>query len=446
MRFPGRDASESVWREVASWVRVGTHGKHLTLSSATRMSGGIKRTRARSANRFEGRTQLTRTIEIELNKFPQTPPTLLDPTTKAAVGGVTLVVKKLFHHYFLAKYGDSAEDGGTYEYERQITSGPDWRFKGGGIGADKESKRNASNELGKAFARWFLYQHLGFTYFTPLDDLLDRPNTDGSKWTRHSKGDLPDYVCGEGAKDVNVLEAKGRYGPVSFRTKDFQSFRDQVQRAQLLDSAGQPIQVKGFIAVAQWATETKPKGRSKLLVEDPTTEGRPPGQEGYPRPIGERMVAGHYGPIFELLQLPVPAAALREGTVLSARAATQRGVWECISGPLQGRRFVGGLLPDRLARMVGHPWWPFWDEPPARRLWRFNRGVSPFILARPMSLFGVEEHVFNSVLAAARGGADAVHHIEPTQVPDETGSLSLLRDGTVLGPADYFEPVGILDI
>jgi len=173
---------------------------------------------------------LTRTIEIELNKFPQTPLALLDSTTKAAVGQVTLVVKKLFHHYFLAKYPDSAEDTGIYEYEGQITSGPDWRFKGGGIGADKESKRNVSNELGKAFARWFLYQHLGFTYFTPLDDLLNRPNTDGSKWTRHSKGDLPDYVCGKDAKDVNLLEAKGRYSSVSFRTKDFQSFRDQVQQ------------------------------------------------------------------------------------------------------------------------------------------------------------------------------------------------------------------------
>jgi hypothetical protein len=47
------------------------------------------------------------------------------------------------------------------------------------------------------------------------------------------------------------------------------------------------------------------------------------------------------------------------------------------------------------------------------------------------------------VLTVARAEDNSAHQIEAIGVPEQTGSLSLLRDGTVLGPADYFEPVGI---
>lgn len=385
---------------------------------------------------------MNRTIKLQLNKFPKTPPALVDQRTGKAVPEVTVAVKKLLHHYFLAKYGDGGEDCREYEYERRITGGPDWRFKGEGIGVDKESKRNVSNELGKAFSRWFLDEYLGFTYFTPLEDLLERPNADGSRWTRRTKGDLPDYVCGKDATDLNILEAKGRYRSLSFSADAFQSFRQQVQRAQFLDGSGRAVQIKGFVGVARWATEATPKVRAKLLIEDPRTQGRPPGPDGYPRAAGQRMIWGHYGPIFDRMQLPVHAAALRNAVALPERTTAARGKWECVSGPLQGRRFIGGLLPDRATRLV-EPWWPFFDEEGPRRVWQLIRRVSPFVLARPLRFFGIEEHVFNSVLSAIQGGVDTVHEIEQSDVPAQTQSLSLLRDGTVLGPADYFEPIGV---
>lgn len=386
---------------------------------------------------------MTRTIELKLNKFPQIPSALLDRVAGTHVTQLSVAVKTLLHHYFLAKYGEDAEDSGNYEYEGRLTTGSDWRFKGSGIGIDKESKRNASNELGKGFARWFLYEHLTFTYFTPLEDLLERVNSDGSRWTRTRSGDLPDYVCGRNEADLNILEAKGRYKSVTFGTKEFQSFRDQVQCVQLLDGTGAPVQVKGFISVARWATETTPGVRATLYVEDPTTQGRPPGRNGFPQPVGRRMISGHYGPIFEILQLPLHAAAMRSGTALPARATAARGIWECVSGSLQGRRFIGGILPDRAVRLVGDPWWTFFHYDGPRQYGRWLRRASPFVLARPLKFFGVEEHVFKSVLKAANGGANALRAIELASVPEQTGSLSLLRDGTVLGPADYFEPVAI---
>jgi hypothetical protein len=50
------------------------------------------------------------------------------------------------------------------------------------------------------------------------------------------------------------------------------------------------------------------------------------------------------------------------------------------------------------------------------------------------------------VLQAARAGVDQRAKLEPTLVPDELGSICLLRDGSVLGPASYFDAVGVVEV
>jgi hypothetical protein len=73
--------------------------------------------------------------------------------------------------------------------------------------------------------------------------------------TRRTNGDLPDYVCGKDKTDVNLLEAKGRYRSVTFKSREFEDFRAQIDRAQLLGTDGKPMRVKGFISAMRWATE-----------------------------------------------------------------------------------------------------------------------------------------------------------------------------------------------
>lgn len=224
-----------------------------------------------------------RTIELALRDFPSLPATLLGAAGKP-VTSVALSMKDLFPQYWLAKYGDEPV-GGIFEYEERLTAGPDWRMKGVGIGADTESKRNVSNELGKAFARWCLYKYLGHTYFCPFEVAMARSlSGTGHRWSRREPGDLPDYVCGTGAVDINLLEAKGRYSSVTFDTKEFGDFRKQLARARLCDSAGTELAVKGFISAARWGTEEKPRVKSKLWVEDPWTDGRR--GDGNPRQSG----------------------------------------------------------------------------------------------------------------------------------------------------------------
>lgn len=381
---------------------------------------------------------MTRTLRLELSQFPKTPGSLLDPTTRLPVSSVSMPVKGVLHHYFLAKYGAGILDRGIYEYEQCLTKGPDWRFLGTGIGADKEAKRNSSNELAKGVVRWFLHEHLGFTYFCPLEDLLGKTNPDGSGWKRVERGNVADYVCGASKADVNVLEVKGRYHSVGFNTKEFGTFREQLQRARLHDSNSQALGVKGFIGVAHWATEAREKTYTKLRVEDPVTEGQPSGSDGYPRDVGLAMVAGHYVPVLNLLGLSAHAAAIRDRSPLAGMTNDEVLRWRCTRGPLAGRVFVGhkvpplqlpGLSPSVLVR--------FWEL--------MTRDWPPYLLPES-TFFGLEDAVFQRVLVVVRNGLAAASEIEPVGVPERRASSSMLRDGSVIGPADYFEHLDALEL
>jgi hypothetical protein len=332
------------------------------------------------------------------------------------------------------------------------TDGPDWCFRGGGIGRDTEAKRNVSNEFGKGFARWFCYEHLHFTYFCPLEDRLNKPDEKGWAWTRAKKGDLPDYVCGIAESEtLHLLEAKGRYTRINFGTKAFQGFRDQVERAALIDHNGQPVAVKGLVSLGQWATEKSRALRARLSVEDPQTPGRDPRDDEPPPTVGRAMVAGHYVPILRALRLYRHAVALRDHERLDRPVGVALGVWECARGPLQGRCFVGGILPEP---GVFGPW-P-WLDPFEMEFFVRGRLPSelasrfPVLLAAAPRFFGLEQFLFERIIDLARRGAPeptaGARLLEQSRVPEATGSLSLLRDGTVLGPARYFQPVDIIDV
>lgn len=374
-----------------------------------------------------------RTIALELKDFAKIPVVLIDSSTNSVVNDVKVPLKDLFHHYFLAKYGNEP-DPGVYEYERALTSSKDWRFKGSGIGADKESKRNASNELAKGFARWFLYEHEGHTYFAPLEHELKRKRPDKSKWVA-KPGDLPDYVCGPNRWALSLLEVKGRYSSISFGTKEFDSFREQVGRVTLHSASGAAISVKGYISVARWATETTPKTMSKLLVEDPRTDGAHLGPDDNPGLVGLTMIASHYADALDSLQLPLHANALRTGDPFNSQIGVRRWVWRVRFGTLKGREFIGGILPEWV---VPYGPWLRWE----------------LALLPPMTFFGLEFQTFAwaQKLAALGVSADSIGQLTDPPVDkssterDGDGPLSLFRDGTILGPMDYFEPVRSMEL
>ncbi|WP_233368761.1 hypothetical protein [Xanthomonas hortorum] len=375
-----------------------------------------------------------RTIDLSTRHFPVPhPPSLCDDNGKELTS-LEVSVTSLFHHYWASKYSSEPSLSMQFEYASQITSGPDWRMGGSGIGVDKEAKRNVSNELGKAFARWFMATHFGHAYFCPFETAMRRgANTVGHSWKRRSPGDLPDYICGKDDADINLLEAKGRYKSVSFDNKEFQVFRDQINRAMLCDASGSEISVKGFISAARWATEGNPGVKSKLLVEDPWTEGRR--VDSYPGDIGKSMVMGHYASVFRRLQMPVVADCLEYGYQFdSSYQGEQIGIWRCVTGPLEGVEFAGGLLGGGLSHDYCDGY---------RGRYGYQCRKDKFYLFSPSYFYGLELRLFVSLIKKLKYGESSRNILEPILPPENLGALSLLRDASVLGPGSYFELMNI---
>lgn len=370
----------------------------------------------------------SKTIQLGIDQFSVIP-TKLSGFTKIP-SPISFGTNEIFHHYFISKFGDSINDRKVYEYEQCLTSDSDWRFKGKGIGRDTESKRNASNELAKGFARWFLYTFEGITYFDPLEEQLLRTYPGGEKWKRIEEGDLPDYVCGPDSRTIRLAEVKGRYRSVSFSNQEFASFRKQINRIGLVDQNSNPISVKGYIAACQWATEEQ-RVKSKLLVEDPSTYGEKREDGEYPVWIGRELVAGHYVPILQRLMLLAHADALRQDIRILTPVGSTLPIWEVVTGPLIGKRFVGGLIPQSNSNLDRS--WPYWH--PADRVNLF--------LTLPEIFFGVELSVFEGILSMVTSGRSAADEIPRIDTPEDLPfTMTLLRDGTLMAPHAFMQWTG----
>ena len=373
-----------------------------------------------------------KTINLGIDKFNQIPRGLGGYNAKPRE--IEFETGALFHHYYLMKYGEDSCPTVDYEYERFLANRRDWRFQGAGIGRDKESKRNVSNELAKAFTRWFLYTYEQLTYFAPFEDQFKMGYASGHRWKKKEDGDLPDFLCGANATDIRLAEAKGRYSSVSFTNADFESFRQQIKRVVLEDAGGKPTSVKGYVSACQWATENTPRTKTKLLVEDPDTEGEVQLEGRYPHDIGRRMIAHHYVSVLERLMLPAHAEALQHSLTISESIGHSLSVWEVNVGPLKGMHFVGGLLPYQDAVTSNYCMCRGW-------------GRSSLFLQPPATIFAVEENIFKKVLLLCNAGIDAVHEIPILETPDEfTTRMTVLRDGTLLSPDSYLRWVGEIEI
>lgn len=376
----------------------------------------------------------TKTIMLGIDKFEFPPTKLLNYSSTPKE--IHIDVKDLFHHYWLVKYGKGQSHQGPYEYEEFLANCNDWRFKESGIGIDKESKRNVSNELGKAFARWFLYNYENLTYFSPFEYSFNKTYPDGSFWEKKTEGDLPDFICGTHDYDIRLAEAKGRYSSVSFTNKEFSSFRAQIQRVVLKNSSKKLVSVKGYISACQWATEDTSRTKTKLLIEDPDTDGEFPPERTYSPYIGLRMISGHYVSVLERLMLNSHAEALKYDYRIAERIGHTMAVWEIAVGPMRGKRFVGGLIYDSDSIFP----YDYYD-------YRYRHGRSSLILRKPSTIFALEEKIFRQVIYACINGIDAVEYFQQIDIPLEVDSgISIHRDGTLIAPESYMIFVDEIEI
>lgn len=384
---------------------------------------------------------MQKTLQLALNKYAQVPSTLeAQPGGNAPVDVVQVDVARLFHHYYLDTRGYAPPDPDPAQFEQLdlLLPSKELRVCGDGFGTGTAYRRSTSSIFGQAFCRWFLSEHLGVTYFAHMDHVLDRPahpSFGGLVVERTSSGDAPDYLCAENPSMVYLAEAKGRTSAVSFSSAEFQTWREQFNRVVIKDHAGTLHSVKGHIVATRFATEAnRPSLKSKLFAEDPASPGEQLLREA--PELGAMVIALHYADIAAKIRQPLLAGALRSGVPVPEEIRFPAAVWEFRSSPLQGKRFVGGYFPGRdgstpIELVKGQT--IFLSSNP----WRLD--------VAPGTFFGIEEKIFESVCAMGRQGDSLAGQV--LRLPDIQpfySAVSLLRDGSVIGPVDFFNPIGVM--
>lgn len=387
-----------------------------------------------------------KTVKLALNAFPSIPPSLCGPANGAAL---TLVVNlaDLYHHYYLDSWGVRPPDPNPahFEHVRYLLPCREFRFSTQGLGTAKTFKSNKSNELSQAFCRWFLSAHLDIDYIAHIEAVrnhgaLARYGGVSVKTEEDGQGDGPDYFCASGANQIYLAEAKGTRHAVGFTTKEFQTWRNQFKRITVSDAHGQPVKVKGYIVAMRWATESDSvKISTTLSAEDPETLGqRPLGEDRFGLVYATKSI--HYASSLQRLRQPLIAEALLRGFTIPEELQFRLVVWECLLPPFAKLRFVGGYFPDAAGGSL-----PFEVSPdgkikytPADPL-RLDIGSGTF--------FGIEEYTFKILAAAVRAGSAELGRLQPLEGSlFVESSVSLLRDGHMVGPIEFFRPVNFITV
>lgn len=379
---------------------------------------------------------MKKTLQLALNKYDPIPPTLQEEDEQAKKV-IELDLAALYHHYYLDSYADLAPspDPAQFEHMRFLMPADEFRFQGEGLGASTNARRSKSSELGQAFCRWFLHEHIGLRYFAHLDSLIDRPskNMEGFTLKRAAPGDVPDYLCSDGSGSVVLAEAKGRYTSVGFHTEEFASWRDQFTRVRVLDAKGQAVRVKGHIVATRFATESKPKVQTKLYAEDPSTEGREAISTDTALQLSRQVIASHYGDVLMKVDQPLMSAAIRRSRRLERQTSIPVTIWQFAFAD-QPAYFVGGYYAKDTNE-------PLIDLDNMRVS---HRSRDPFRLGVHSGTFvGIELSVFKHLVNVVRGDLsllDGLPKVEP--IRDIYSGLSMLADGSIIGPLSMFVPLG----
>lgn len=383
---------------------------------------------------------MRKTLRLALNRYAPIPVTLReDPAIDVAKVEISVNVASLYHHYFLDSFDIAPPnpDPAQFEHTQFLLPTAEFRFQGNGLGASPAIRRHRSNELGQAFCRWFLYEHLEVTYFAHIERLLGRQVSRpfvGCKLDRIASGDTPDYLCATARESVCLAEAKGRYSTVSFKNKEFASWREQFKRVAFKDSSGTTRRLKGHIVATRFATEANgDRLKSTIFAEDPASPGELEFDRERSQALAHVAREAHYASIAQKLRQPVLATALRNGVTMPEELRVLAVAWRIVAGPLEGRRFVGGYYVTGGAG-------------PSFRL--ANGGVfyerpDPLRLDLPaFTFFGLEENTFRQVVRIARSGQGQAMPLEVFQETDFFYSgFSVLRDGSALAPLEFFVPV-----
>jgi len=380
---------------------------------------------------------MNKTIEFELSKFPTVPNGLRShPSVNSANTNFVVDLSRLYHHYYTDFWGVKpiSPDHTNFEYLRFLDNCSDFRFLEERVSTSEGQKRTVSSFIGQAFCRYFLYEFCGVTYFAHMDKILNKqthPAFDGLRIMRIMNGDVPDYLCAKSVSHPLICEAKGRFSNISFISTEFNDWRDQFKRIEVLDKHGVKKKVKGFIVATKFTTDkNRSSNKSKLFAEDPETEGENLLEDE--RGLGRGCLSIHYSRLVSKLGLNLLGSSLEEGFVVPQELQYTLPIWQCNYPPLEGERFVGGFISD------AEP--SFHQMPNGHAIFYpniFKLGV-PF-----PSFYGLRANTFRTLRKVCLGNWNLLSEIqELADTEYRPSNLSWLRDGSISGALDFFEFIG----
>lgn len=390
---------------------------------------------------------MNREINFVLNEFDSIPDTLREnPGVDIPAKSIRVDLARLYHHYYLDSYGKKPPnpDPANFEYIQFLADTDDFRLAGDGIGDSTAKRRNSSNELGQAFCRWFLHDHLNITYFAHMDKVLNKklpPEFSGLGIRRIDKGDAPDYLCADDSKSVYLAEAKGRYSSISFTNSEFSKWRDQFSRVEVTDAMSVAKSIKGFIVGTRFSTEEKSSSlKSCIFAEDPKSPGESNVDEALTSLLYKLVMREHFSEVFQKLNQPLVSAALSTGSRIPAQLQIQATSWRLAIDYLNEMEFVGGYwlsTEGTLPFTVGDEGKIVRNQPDMLRL---DQASGVFV--------GLERKVFEAVCSMVRSSSDSINqHVRPiADIAPFYSAISLLRDGSIIGPSEFFVPVDIVRV
>ncbi|WP_157652509.1 hypothetical protein [Burkholderia ubonensis] len=379
-------------------------------------------------------------LSLALNKYPVIPNSLRkNPIINSPVSSISVDLANLYHHYYIDSFGRRPPnpDPIQFEHAQFLLPVSDFRFQGAGLGIASAIKKHRSTELGQAFCRWFLHDHFGITYFAHMQHVLDRQlhrAFQGCSIQRVDEGDAPDYFCAKNVGRVFLAEAKGRYSSISFKNREFQGWRNQFDRVSFKDIHGLELSIKGHIVATRFATEES-SGRvtSGLWAEDPASRGDVEADAERLFELSAAVIGLHYSGISTKLGQPLLASSLASGVRLPEEIRVQCVVWKVLFGPLQGKRFVGGYFGAHRSKEGARDVHPSFATDIPGDILRLDREFATF--------FGVEESIFRQVVSIARLGSGVVAQLQQLEeITPFFSGFSVLRDGSALGPMEWFWP------
>lgn len=387
---------------------------------------------------------MIKTLKFELKNFSCVPYSLRTSSSASTpVAEVSVRMADLFNHLYQDSFQEFIPTLNPLSalYTPLFSGQRELRLSGGGLGTHKEVKVGEYNKFGKAFCRWFLHEHCDMAFFAHMDHVLDKSFIPGYgvRLERVDEGDTPDYFCARSSRKIYLAEAKGSSSPIKFSHKKFTSWREQFGRVTVVDGTGRNYWLKGYIVATYLACEKdRPAVRSILLAEDPRSAGDAPmdNSPDFTAGLGEMVISNHYASIMEKLRQPLMAVALRHRLTMGDDVRVSYAIWRCLVPPAQEVEYVGGYFPSHHL--------PFNTTSDLLGIWDRNIPVVPplNLAAEKHVFFGLELEKFKALEEVVRKGFTSPDRINPSGVTikrnEAPPDMSMLLDGSVMAPLDYF--------